>query len=74
MVVDLALNSVIQLPIHTYDRNTPLPADDAGPGRSMPLLGLGVFKNDDAEPAVLTALKSGYRWVHIFKPDAAAVC
>lgn len=67
MVVDLALNSVIQLPIHTYDGNAPLPAGDASLGCSMPLLGLGVFKNDDAEPAVLTALQRGYRWVYILK-------
>ena len=30
-------------------------------GYDMPLLGLGVFQNDDCVPACLAALKYGYR-------------
>lgn len=29
----------------------------------MPLLGLGVFRNDDCKPACLAALKHGYRHI-----------
>lgn len=32
----------------------------------MPMLGLGVYKNDDCEPACLAALKHGYRYATLF--------
>lgn len=32
-------------------------------GYDLPLLGFGVYQNDDATPAVLEALKAGYRHV-----------
>ncbi len=76
MVANLALNSTIQLPCHT--RYASAHASDAGAGhslgRSMPRLGLGVFKNDDAKPAVLAALKSGYRCVYIYPASDVSAC
>lgn len=32
------------------------------PGYELPLLGLGVYLNNDAKPASLAALKAGYRY------------
>ncbi|KAI1785910.1 Aldo/keto reductase [Ganoderma leucocontextum] len=65
MVATLALNSIIQLPSHTSYAGAHASDTDAGHtlGRSMPRIGLGVYQNDDAKPAVLAALKSGYRHV-----------
>ena len=67
MAANRALNSVIQLPSHTSYAGAHVPHADTGHtlGRSMPRLGLGVYQNDDAEPAVLAALKSGYRCAYI---------
>ena len=33
------------------------------PGYTVPLLGLGVYENDDCVPACLAALNHGYRYV-----------
>lgn len=35
-------------------------------GYDMPILGLGVFENDDCRPACLAALECGYRWAAHF--------
>ena len=59
MAANLALNSVVQLPSNGSHPS----GADAGQtlGCSLPRLGLGVYQNADAKPAVLAALKSGYR-------------
>ncbi|KAM5535108.1 hypothetical protein V8D89_011194 [Ganoderma adspersum] len=60
-MANLAFNSVVQLPSHG---SRPSVADTGHPlGSSMPLLGLGIRQNDDAKPAALAALKSGYKRV-----------
>lgn len=60
----LTIDSVIQLPSHSGHASAH--ASDAGDhlGSSLPRLGLGVYLNDDPKPAVLAALKHGYKCVH----------
>ena len=60
---ELKIDSVITLPSHASAR---APDTNSGDhlGSSLPLLGLGVYLNDDPRPAVLAALKHGYRCVH----------
>ena len=59
---ELKIDSVITLPSHASAR---APDTNSGDhlGSSLPLLGLGVYLNDDPKPAVLAALNHGYRCV-----------
>ncbi|PIL33888.1 hypothetical protein GSI_03594 [Ganoderma sinense ZZ0214-1] len=60
----LSLDSVVQLPSHTFAGAQKVGAGAGNSlGCSMPRVGLGVFQNEDAKPAVLAALKSGYRHI-----------
>ncbi|EJF60435.1 Aldo/keto reductase [Dichomitus squalens LYAD-421 SS1] len=56
---DLRIDSVINLPF--YASAHAQPGQHLGP--SLPRLGLGVYKNEDPKPAVLAALKHGYRHI-----------
>ncbi|TBU44990.1 Aldo/keto reductase [Dichomitus squalens] len=56
---DLRIDSVVTLPF--YASAHAQPGQHLGP--SLPRLGLGVYKNEDPKPAVLAALKHGYRHI-----------
>ncbi|KAJ8454187.1 hypothetical protein ONZ45_g19400 [Pleurotus djamor] len=67
----LTLQSVVKLSSGEYSIASNIEFNDIG--YTMPLLGFGVFQNFDAKPAVLEALKAGYRHIdsaQVYKNEA----